>query len=71
MSYNRECVTCVYLGVCQNTSTEKILSHYVCESFQEVPSEEQVVKARCDVINKFGAAGFIAIAPHKKEKPGE
>src|SRR5512139_524833 len=31
MSYNRECVTCSYLGVCQNTSAEKILSHYRCE----------------------------------------
>lgn len=71
MVYNRECVTCAYLAACQNTSAEKILSHYVCELFQEVSNEEQVVKARCDVINKFGAAGLVAIAPHKKEKPDE
>jgi hypothetical protein len=71
MVYNRECVTCTYLEVCQTTSAAKILSHFVCEYFQEVNNEEQVVKARCDVINKFGAAGLSAIAPRKKEKPDE
>lgn len=71
MVYNRECVTCTYLAACGNTNAEKILSHYVCEYFQEVLNEEQVVKARCDVINKFGVAGLIAIAQHKKEQPDE
>lgn len=71
MGYNRECVTCKYLEQCSNTSIEKILSHFLCELFEEVPNEEQVVKARCDIINKFGNAGLVALAPYKKEKPDE
>lgn len=44
-----------------------IFSHGVCEYFQEVTNEEQVVKARCDVINRFGEAGLVALAPHKEK----
>lgn len=69
MAFNRECVTCKFLEACSITSASKILSHFVCASFEEVPNEDQVVKARCDIINAFGAAGILAIAPHSKEKP--
>jgi hypothetical protein len=71
MIYNRECVTCRHLEACTRTDTQRILSHYVCEYFEEVANEEEIVKARCDIINKFGSAGLIALAPHKKEKPDE
>lgn len=68
MAFNRECVTCKYIEACSKTSAQKILSHYVCESFEEVPNEDEVVKARCDIINRFGYAGLDVLAPHK-EKP--
>lgn len=67
MGYNRECVTCKFLPACSNTNRQKILSHYVCENFEQVPEEEQVVKARCDIINKFGNAGLHVLAPYAKE----
>lgn len=70
MTFNRECVTCKSLTVCQLTSEQKILSHYVCEYFEEVENPVEVVKARCDVINVFGTAGLVAIAPCKKEPNG-
>lgn len=71
MVYNRECVTCNRLENCTRTSVKKILSHFVCESFEEVTNEEEVVKARCDIINKFGNAGFYVLAPITKEQPDE
>lgn len=64
MTYSPECVTCKFLRVCKKTSRTKILSHFVCDSFEEVESELEVVKARCDIINIFGAAGIEALAPH-------
>jgi hypothetical protein len=64
MTYKPECVTCRYLQVCKKTSRTKILSHFVCESFEGVENELEVVKARCDIINTFGAAGVAAIASH-------
>jgi hypothetical protein len=66
MVYKPECVTCRFLQVCKRTSHMKILSHFVCESFEEVESELEVVKARCDIINMFGAAGIQALAPHSE-----
>lgn len=68
MVYNPECVTCKFLQICPKTSHTKILSHFVCESFEEVESELEVVKARCDVINVFGAAGIRALAPYSEAK---
>ncbi len=44
----------------------KIISHFVCTSFEEVENELEVVKARCDVINMFGPAGIRALAPHSE-----
>lgn len=70
MTYNQECVTCKFLPVCTRTSTQKVLSHYVCEYFEEVVNPVEVIKARCDVINMFGDAGVLAIAPCKKEPNG-
>lgn len=69
MTFNPECVTCKFLPACPRTRNDLILSHYVCEVYQEVENPEQVVKARCDLINTFGAAGLHAIAPCKKEEP--
>jgi len=66
MVYKSECVTCKYLQVCRKTSYNKLLSHYVCNSFEEVESEVEIVKARCDLINMFGGAGFKALAPHSE-----
>lgn len=42
----------------------KLLSHYVCQSFEEVENELHIVKARCDIINMFGEAGFKVLAPY-------
>lgn len=66
MVYKPECVTCKYLPVCPKTSATKLLSHFVCDSFEEVESEIEVVKARCDIINTFGKAGIKALAPHSE-----
>lgn len=68
MVYSPECVTCKFLSVCKKTSNTKILSHFVCDIFEEVESELEVVKARCDVINMFGPAGLRALAPHSEAK---
>lgn len=64
MIYNKECVTCALLRVCTQTSAAKILSHFSCASFEGVLAEEEIVKARCDIINLFGTAGLMALAPH-------
>lgn len=73
MIYNRECVTCRYLAACGLTSVERILSHFVCDSFEEVENEVEIVKARCDIINLFGRAGLVALAPNidKRKPPDE
>lgn len=63
-------MTCKWLNVCQTTSIRKVLSHFVCEYYEEVPNPVQVVKARCDIINTFGNAGLVAIAPCMKEPNG-
>lgn len=70
MTFNRECVTCKYLQVCTKTSTEKVLSHFLCEYFEEVENPVEVVKARCDIINAFGGAGVKGLAPCMKEPNG-
>lgn len=64
---NKECATCEYLGICKITSGQKILSHYVCEHYVGVQNPE-IVKARLDVISKFGDAGIKAVAPKESIK---
>lgn len=60
---NRECVTCRHLGNCGTASPQTILSHFVCVFYEEVTKPEEV-KARCDVINKFGEAGLqVLVSP--------
>lgn len=54
---NPECANCKHLGACKTTDAQKILSHYVCEFFEEVPNQ-QIAQARYDVIAKFGQAGL-------------
>lgn len=71
MVYKAECVTCKLLPICKKTSADKVLSHFVCEHFEEVPNEMQVVKARCDIINSFGAAGIYSIAPSSRKPKHE
>ena len=44
---------------CSKTNAQKILSHYVCDSYGA--AEKEIVQARCDVINKFGNAGLSAV----------
>lgn len=68
MVYNRECVTCKFLEACSKTSTQKLLSHFVCDTYERVINEEQIVKARCYIINIFGNAGIDVLAPHKKDE---
>jgi len=71
---SRECVTCRFIDNCKTVSPAKILAHFVCDNFQEVESREQI-KARCDVINKFGESALRALIspegdyvdPDKKE----
>lgn len=67
MGYNRECVTCKFLEACSKTSAQKILSHFVCDNYERVFNEVQIVKARCYIINTFGNAGINALAPYKKD----
>jgi hypothetical protein len=57
---NPECVNCSHLGSCGLTDEQKILSHFVCIHFVEVANKE-IVRARCDVINRFGDAGLKSL----------
>ena len=57
---NKECVTCYRLGACRTVDAQKLLAHFVCEHYEEVHRPEEV-HARCDVINKYGAAGLRAL----------
>jgi len=66
---NRECVNCALLSGCTRTSGEKLLSHYVCEVFKEEPTDE-VIRARLDIINKFGSAGVQSVISPDTEKEG-
>jgi hypothetical protein len=71
MTYNRECVTCRFIGACGLTNPERILSHFVCTNFEEVENAVEIVKARCDIINLFGTAGLHALAPNRRKPPDE
>jgi len=62
---NAECVTCKHVGNCATVTPEKILNHYVCTNFEEV--DEQVTKARCDVITRYGEGGLLAVISPKEE----
>lgn len=67
MSRNPECVFCTRLGGCELTTGTKLLSHFVCDVFQEEPQEE-VIRARLDVINKFGSAGVQSVIAPEAQK---
>jgi len=62
-----ECLSCKHLGGCIRTDGTKLLSHFVCEVYQEEPREE-VIKARFDVINKFGSAGVRSVISPNTQK---
>ncbi len=66
---NPECVTCAHLGGCAKTDGPKLLSRFVCELYQEEPKEE-VIKARIDIINKFGSAGVQSVISPDTQKEG-
>ena len=64
---NPECVTCRHLGNCPIVTPDKILSHYRCDNWEEVSRQEKV-KARCDIITKYGESGLRAlISPDSQE----
>lgn len=64
---NKECVNCALLGGCAHTSGEKLLSHYGCDVFKEEPTNE-VIRARLDIINKFGSAGVQSVISPDTQK---
>ena len=67
MSRSRECVLCRYLGNCEETNGQKLLSHYVCVSYQE-EAQEEIIRARLDIINKFGSAGVSSVISPETQK---
>jgi len=67
MIRNPECVNCSLLGGCTRTDGQKILSNFVCEVFQEEHREE-VIRARLDIINKFGSAGVLSVMSPDAQK---
>ena len=64
-----ECVTCLHLGNCTRTDGSKVLSHYVCEVYQEEERQE-VIRARLDIVNKFGPAGIQSVISPNAQKEG-
>ena len=62
-----ECVSCAHLSGCTRTDGPKLLSHFVCEVYQEEPQEE-VIRARLDIINKFGSAGVQSVISPDTQK---
>jgi hypothetical protein len=64
---NQECIFCVHLGGCTKTDEAKVLAHFVCEVFQE-ESQDEVIRARLDVINKFGSAGVRSVISPEAQK---
>lgn len=63
----RECVFCSRLSGCSRTDGTKLLSHFVCEVYQEEQTEE-VIRARLDIINKFGSAGVRSVISPETQK---
>ncbi len=64
---NPECLHCAHLGGCSVTDEQKLLSHFVCEVYQEEP-QEGVIKARLDIITKFGSAGVRSVVSPEAQK---
>ncbi len=56
----RECLHCKYLSRCETVDATKVLEHYVCDFYEEVEKPAQI-KARYDIINKFGNSGIQAL----------
>ena len=65
---NPECVTCRFISQCATVTPEKVLAHFVCANYKEVETQAEV-KARCDVITRFGESGLRAvISPEVEEE---
>lgn len=47
-----DCLSCIRLGNCSETSLQKVLEDYTCLRYEAV--EEAIYKARTDSINTFG-----------------
>lgn len=62
-----ECISCSRLGGCLRTDGQKLVAHFVCELYQEEPQEE-IIRARLDVINKFGSAGIQSVISSDVQK---
>lgn len=64
---NPECLHCSHLGNCAQTDGQKLLDHFLCPLYMEEEREE-IIKARLDVINKFGSAGVQSVISPDAQK---
>lgn len=60
-----ECINCSHLGDCTETDVQKLLSHYRCDRWEEVPQEK--LKARIDSVNRYGVAAAQALITMEEE----
>ena len=54
-----QCINCVHLGHCADTSAEKVVQGYVCSRWQE--ASQEVYAARYQIVQLFGKSGLKAV----------
>ncbi len=54
-----QCINCIHLGHCTETSPEKLMAGYYCSRWQEALPE--VYAARHQAIQLFGISGLKAV----------
>lgn len=60
-----ECLACLHVGNCKETSLEKVLSSFTCPMFTAVP--EPVFLARLTTMNRFGEKTAVLALMAKPE----